>query len=174
MRFLFSVCHSLNRSPSLVSTTSITIAHLSPLIEQMGEKQQQGDESERRKTAFIIRKIGFQITDLYLLRQYENGKMPSKFPACWSVNWLIRELQYHGELSMFLGRCAQRTAALASSWKIFSPLNLQLNATSSRIMRRNVWCRTKPLITFAGTDYEHLLVHGYGTIINCMSLQRYN
>lgn len=90
------------------------------------EKQEQEDERKRQKTAFIIRNIGFQATDLCLPREHENGKMPSKFPACWSVNQLIRELQYHIESSVFLGRRAQTTAALASSCTLFLP---QFNKT---------------------------------------------
>lgn len=122
--FLFSVYLSLNLPP-LRSRLLLSPSHIYHLrLSRWEEKQEQEDERKRQKTAFIIRKIGFQATDLYLPREHTNGKMPSKFPACWSVNQLIREQQYHGELSVFLGRRAQTTAALASSCKLFLPINL--------------------------------------------------
>lgn len=117
--FLFSVYLPSTVFPIRSRPLLSPYTHLSPSIQQMGEKQELEDESERQKTAFINRKIGFQGRDIYLPWEYENGNMPSKFPACWSVNQLIRELQYHKELSVFRRRRAQKTAALVSSCKLF-------------------------------------------------------
>lgn len=74
---------------------------------------------------------------IYIFPEYENGKMPSKFPACWSVNRVIRAPQYRGELSVFLGRRAQKTAALASSLEMILPLNLYLNTTGRATVSGN-------------------------------------
>lgn len=126
--FLFN---SPSNLPPLRSRPLLSLAHIHHLRLRGWEKNKsrRTRASERQKIEFIIRKIGFQTTDLNLPREYENGKMPSKFPACWSVNQLIRERQYHDELSVFPGRRAQKTAALVSSCKLFLPLNLQLDST---------------------------------------------
>lgn len=67
--------------------------------------------SKRPKTASIIRTTDLSSKGVW---KWQNVL---KVPARWSVNHLIRALQYHSELSVFLGRRAQKTVASALSSK---------------------------------------------------------
>lgn len=67
--------------------------------------------SKRPKTASIIRTTDLSSKGVW---KWQNVL---KVLARWSVNHLIRALQYHSELSVFLGGRAQKTVASALSSK---------------------------------------------------------
>lgn len=109
-QFLFvclSLSLSLNRLPlrsqPLLSPSHICHLRLNRWEKDKSRKMRVGGKRLHSSSVRLASRLQIYI---FPVGEYENGKMPSKFPACQSVNRLIRELQHLGEVSVSLGRCA--------------------------------------------------------------------
>lgn len=143
---------SLNRLPlrsqPLLSPSHICHLRLNRWEKDKSRKMRVGGKRLHSSSVRLASRLQIYI---FPVGEYENGKMPSKFPACQSVNRLIRELQYHGEVSVSLGRCAYThqqcwlLPAVSFCHQTFY-LNLRGNDTFPSNIRWGLQCRTKLLI----------------------------
>lgn len=115
---------------------------------QIGERQEQDEESKRQRTAIIMRKSGFQITDAYLSREDDNS-ISSSLPAG------INSLENHSNVNYL---CSWKDVHRKQQrWLLNLKHNPERHATVSSSIRRN--CTTKSLISLLWVASSTLSIH---------------